>query len=180
VSQSLLLFPTVPDEDWLHLRQAEGTFRASAQFVAGPFAGMGVLTTEGNHAEETVVLRSGTMVSGVPPLPIPIIPIPGPVSSHLPPMKVILFLLVSVTPGQSRAVAQALVELGDERAAYAHAFPPDGSFNLVLELVGDDLEETLDRALTAVDRPDVSHVRTLHTTRSLTRGFGGDTGAAGS
>lgn len=158
---------------WGHNQQESGLLRASAHFYGGAFAGLGIVSGDGDHSEPLMALTApanGDSRVEVAAIALPVIPVIG-VLAHLPPLDIIIFILAKVANGKRREVASRFGGMSDERLAIAHAFG-DADVNLVFELVGDELEEVLGRALELTDDADISAVRTLHTTARLTRGFG--------
>jgi uncharacterized protein with GYD domain len=169
----MILLPRMTDPDWLHARYESGLLRASARLLSGDFEGIGFHTS--SDLSYPMTLRSGAC----PPNDIPcvvtsLLPIP-PISSHIPPYDFIVFALLTIESGARGAFekhALSQEQVGGEEQAGAHVFGAE-DIQAVMEVGGDDEEAVLRHVLRLTDFAGVTRVRTLHTTREHTRGFGG-------
>jgi hypothetical protein len=158
-----------------------GVLRASAQFLGGTYAGMGVATVssltapvEAEDPDAATVYRLICPNDVQPPCNLAVLgPVRGVVSA-LEPRSAIAFLLISLTRGSVRSWRDEVRELRvpegvDEAVAMAYGVK---GLHAVVEIASDDLEAVQERVLEHVDHPGVESYELLWTGGGRTRGFG--------
>jgi hypothetical protein len=178
VFQTLLLFERLPNSDWLAEHADNNPFRATAEFTAGPYEGMGVIAlpdVHHPHLRQLRDLRVGPSRVGhggaqalalLPPLP------PVPIFAHIPPDLENALALVDLAPGETNSYLEELVGLADGLNMAAARVFGDTSANVLLEFVGGSADEVFEAMARVTDHASVQSITVMRTTGDLTTGFG--------